>query len=223
LTAAGILTLVLLPLSWPALGQQNRWVSDQLPLDMRSGPSNAHRVIKMLEPGTRVKVLQVDRKAEFSEVMISNSSTRGWLANRYLSDQPSAREQLEQAKATAARLSADVQPLKEEIARLKQDNATLQQQLEESTGSRSKLEQDLAHVREVSADAVALDETNQSLIESNQLLQHELDVLKAENERLGDSSRREWFLYGAFAVALGALLTLIIPRFTRKRSSNEWR
>ena len=55
----------------PAMGVagQTRWVSDQLPLDMRSGNSNAYRVIKMLDPGTKVNVLKVDDKAQFSQVV----------------------------------------------------------------------------------------------------------------------------------------------------------
>lgn len=220
-TAAWALCLIVVPLSTTVMAAKTRWVSDQLPLDMRSGNSNAYRVIKMLEPGTKVTILSVDKKAEFSEIVTSDG-TKGWIANRYLMDEPSGREQLQRAQATIERLTAEARPLQEEAARLKRESATLQKQLEEATQSHAQVEEKLAHVMEVSADAVAIDESNQSLMEANQLLQHEIGVLKGENARLSDSSQREWFLNGALAVGLGALLAVVIPRITPNRKNKEW-
>ena len=222
LLAGWAICLLVLPVSWSVQAQQTRWISDQLPLDMRSGNSNAYRVIKMLEPGTRVSLLKVDSKTQFSQVSMADG-TKGWLANRYLMKEPSGREQLAKAKASIARLTTASQPLQNELSTLNQRNETLSLQLEEAISTRARLEQELAHVNEVSSNAVALDSSNQSLMETNQLLQHEIDVLKGENGRLLDDSTREWFLNGVFAVGFGALLAIIIPRIVPRRKSNEWR
>ncbi len=219
-TAAWALCLVVVPLSTTAFAK-TRWVSDQLPLDMRSGNSNAYRVVEMLEPGTKVTIVSVDQKAGFSQVITSGGS-KGWLANRYLMNEPSSREQLEKAQATITRLTAEAKPMQEEIAALKQQSETLRRQLDDAIQTRTQSEEKLAHVMDVSANAVAIDQSNQSLMEANQLLQHEIGILKGENDRLKDSSQREWFLNGALAVGLGALLAIIIPRITPSRRNKEW-
>jgi SH3 domain protein len=214
--------LVLSLASWGSLAQETRWLSDQLELDLRSGNSNRYRVIKMLPPGTKVTVLKVDNKAGFSQIKTSDGQ-RGWVNNTYLMSEPSAREQLTEAKDQIARLTSDNQPLRAQLAQLEEKAATLSAQLEAANGAKNQFEQDLNRVTEVSANAISLDRSNKSLMESNQLLQHEIDVLKGENDRLEDGSDREWFANGVFAVGFGVLLALVIPRIAPKRKHTEWR
>ncbi len=209
-------------LSWPATAQQTRWITDELPLDLRSGNSNRYRVIKMLPPGTRVTVLKDDRKAGFIQIK-TPSGTRGWVNNSYLMDEPSARQQLAEAKVLIANLTNESQPIRQQLAQLQQKNAVLSRQLEEATGSRNQFEKELVSVTEISSNAINLDRNNKTLMESNQLLQHEIDVLKGENDRLEDGSDREWFLNGVLAVGFGVLLAMVIPRVAPRRKHTEWR
>lgn len=208
-------------LSWPAFAEQNKWLSDQLPLDLRSGNSNRYRVIKMLNPGTKVTVLKVDEKAGFTQVRTAGG-TRGWVNNSYLMNEPAAREQLTEARDLIAKLTNDSQPIRAQLADLQGQNALLSRQLEEAISSKNQFETELASITEISSNAVALDRNNKNLMESNQLLQHEIDVLKGENDRLEDGSDREWFVNGIFAVGFGVLLALVIPRITPKRKHTEW-
>ncbi len=214
---------LLLPLLSPdTVAAQTRWLSDQLPLDLRSGNSNRYRVIKMLEPGTKVSLLKVDRKAGFSQIRMEDG-TRGWVNNTYLMEEPSGREQLADAQALIEQLTGENEPLKARVAELEARVEQLNQQLQTAVSSEGEARAELTHIAEISADAISLDRNNKKLMESNQLLQHEIDVLKGENARLGDSSNREWFVNGVFAVGFGALLALVIPRITPKRKRNEWR
>jgi SH3 domain protein len=214
---------LLLPLtSWNAAAEQTRWLSDQLPLDLRSGNSNRYRVIKMLEPGTKVRVLKVDKKAGFSQIKTEDGS-RGWVNNSYLMEEPSGREQLAEAQALIEQLTSENEPLKAQVIDLQAQAEQLSLQLEAATSSSREAQAELAHISEISSDAISLDRNNKKLMESNQLLQHEIDVLKGENTRLADGSNREWFINGVFAVGFGVLLALVIPRITPKRKHTEWR
>jgi SH3 domain protein len=196
-------------------------MSDQLPLDLRSGNSNRYRVIKMLDPGTRVTVLKVDKKAGFTHIR-TDEGVRGWVNNSYLMTEPSAREQLSEARDLIAKLTNGSQSIQAQLADMQGQNALLSRQLEEATSSKNNFETELSHIKEVSANAVALDRNNKNLMESNQLLQHEIDVLKGENDRLEDGSNRKWFSNGVFAVGFGVLLTLVIPRIVPNRKRTEW-
>ena len=192
-----------------------------MPLDLRSGNSNRYRVIKMLDPGTKVTVLRVDKKAGFTHIRIPEG-TRGWVNNSYLMTEPSAREQLSKAKELIAKLTNDSQPIQAQLADMQGQNAILGRQLEEALSGKNQFEAELTHITEVSANAVTLDRSNKNLMESNQLLQHEIDVLKGENDRLNERSNREWFVNGVFAVGFGVLLVLVIPRIAPKRKHSEW-
>ncbi len=214
---------LLLPLtSLDAVAAQTRWLSDQLPLDLRSGNSNRYRVIKMLEPGTKVTVLKVDRKAGFTQIR-TEDGTRGWVNNTYLMEEPSGREQLLEVQTRIEQLTSENEILEAQVAELQSQGAQLSQQLETAVATSSEARAELTHISEISADAISLDRNNKKLMESNQLLQHEIDVLKGENARLEDVSNREWFINGVFAVGFGALLALLIPRITPKRKRDEWR
>ena len=62
----------------------------------------------------------------------------------------------------------------------------------------------------------------QELTTELQLQQTALDVLEAENQKLRESERNTFFIYGICAVLSGALLTLLIPRLRVKKRYSEW-
>ena len=71
---------------------------------------------------------------------------------------------------------------------------------------------------------ISVFEKNKVLIEKITLLESENDILKGLNSRLSKSQRNTWFLYGAFAVLLGAGIAVVIPSLTsRKKIVSEWR
>lgn len=216
-----LLYALLASTSLPLLAQDVRWVTDQQTLDLRSGPNNQYKIVKYLRPGTRLRILEVNTDTDFSKVAMDNGF-EGWINNRYLMNEPSGRAQLAKAKATIARLTNDSQPLRKQLLELETSNTQLTSKLGTANANGKRLSKELERIKTVSSGAIELDRSNKSLMENNQLLQHEIDVLKAENERLEDESDREWFLNGAFVVAFGAFLAMIIPRLTPKRKHTEW-
>ena len=77
----------------------------------------------------------------------------------------------------------------------------------------------LCHGDELPSLMIASD--NRRLLESNQMLSSEVDVLKTDNARLRENKENEFFLNGAFAVLIGVMIALIVPRMMPKRRS-EW-
>ncbi|MFT7267131.1 MAG: ATP-dependent Lon protease [Porticoccus sp.] len=82
--------------------------------------------------------------------------------------------------------------------------------------------QKLNDINQTTEVTISTNKRIQVLIEQNTILKSENDILRGVNSRLSKSQRNTWFLYGAFAVLLGALLTSIIPALIRKKSYNEW-
>ena len=67
---------------------RTKYVSDSLAITMRSGKSNQHRIIRSLESGTKLRVLETDKN--YTRVKAENGDT-GWVLTRYLVDEPVAR------------------------------------------------------------------------------------------------------------------------------------
>ena len=54
------------------------------------------------------------------------------------------------------------------------------------------------------------------------MLKIEIAELQANNARLADKSDKEWFLRGAFAVFIGVILAIALPRLKIKSRAKEW-
>jgi SH3 domain protein len=203
-----------------SFAQAAQWVTDDLSVTMRSGKSNQHKIVKFLTSGTKASVLEVDQETGYSLVRVGTKE--GWVVSQYLNSEKPPREQLADAKATIAKLTDNSTPLQKKLADLETKNLAQSEQVRAIKTSNQTLSAELARIKEVAGGALNLNEQNHNLIEKNQMLQNDADLLRAENERLTDNTKVEWFLNGVFAVGFGVFLALFIPRLTPRKSHSEW-
>lgn len=200
---------------------QTRYVSDDLRINLRTGAGDQYRITKILRSGTRMTVLEESENAEWVRVR-TQAGDEGWVRVQYLQNEPVARDQLAQAQARIAELSSRGGDIGKQNAELREQNQQLTNELQAARDDASRLNRELEELKQISANAVNLNRSNQQLMEERRLLQTEIDVLKAENERLADDARQTWFLYGAIAVGLGVLITLIVQSLRSRRRYSEW-
>jgi SH3 domain protein len=217
-TALTTVTLALLSIHSPVQSQQ--WVTDELSVTMRSGKSNQHKIIKFLTSGTKATVLEVDEETGYS--LVSVGSKEGWVVSQYLNGEKPPREQLADAKATIAQLTDNSTPIQKKLADLETKSLNQGEEIGALKASNQTLSVELKRIREVAGGALNLNEQNHNLIEKNQMLQNDADLLRAENERLTDNTKVEWFLNGMFAVGFGVFIALFVPRLAPRKSHSEW-
>ena len=208
---------LLLPLL--SYAQTTRYVSDDLEITMRSGQGVKYSIKKMLRSGEALTVLETD-PAGYSKVKTSNG-IEGWVLTRYLSNSPSAREQLKSHQERIANLELEVTKYKEEIATLTDQNANAGEKNLSLKETSQRLSKELNDLRRTASNAVAIDNENRELKRTLQELDHKNQSLLIENKALKDNSGRSWFLVGAAVLVAGLLLGLIIPRL-RLRKKNSW-
>jgi SH3 domain protein len=198
---------------------KTQYVSDHLVITLRTGQGNSFQIIKTLDSGERLEVLE-ETTSGYTRVRTSDG-TEGWVRSQYLDDQPIAREQLATAQARLKSLQEKNQSLAAQLKALQKDNHQLNSSLNTLTKQHKEAESDLKRLNEVAAKPIMLDKENRDLKEKTISLTNQLQLLKQENQLLKDRSDREWFIAGAGVLLGGILLGLLAPKL-RRRKKDSW-
>jgi SH3 domain protein len=181
---------------------------------MRSGPTNNHRIIRMLNAGTRLEVLE---NAEDGWSLVRTSAgAEGWVLSRYLANSPSARDRLSTAETSLAQARQELQSLKQNLGGESQRLAAAQAELAQVSTANAQMKQQLAEA----ARGVAMAGENRELKKQVVDLQREIELLQNEAERLSDRSQRDWFITGALVIFAGFLTGIIVTRIRWRRKSS---
>lgn len=217
------LSIIFLMFCNGVLAADIRYISDTQYIPLRTGPGNDYRVIHNgLPSGTRLKVSRSSKKSGYSEVT-TDKGTSGWVRTQYLMKELPAKNKLDAALAKAEALSSENIALKAEAETLANDRVALLNQVNSTEGNLDNTAAELARIKQVSGNAVQLDIDMRRLTLETEELRSEGEKLKAENLRLQDNLDNEAFLNGAFAVVLGVIVALVVPRlWPRRRNGSSW-
>ncbi|WKJ91863.1 TIGR04211 family SH3 domain-containing protein [Methylomonas montana] len=194
----------------PFASARTAYVTDKVEVPLRSGESERTKIVKMLENGIPVSVLQESTENGYTYIQTGNGA-EGFILSRYLTGEPSARNQLEAA-------NKKLEVLQEENKQLKAGQANSQ----EIGKERDKLSADLSELQQTAANAIQLKQQRDQLQERIIAVERELQQLKRENQALTDSSNQDWFLYGGGLALFGVLLGFILPKLSWRRRSSGW-
>ena len=213
-----ILFTCLLMISTQLFAKNIQYVSDELTIPMRTGPTTSHKILKFLTSGTMVDVLDLsDDKNHTRIVLIEDESKSGWVETRLLMSQPSAREQLVVANKSSQVLKEKQATLKTELAELQKKNAELQEVQSQLENKYMDLQNILIKLRTNAEEPIRIADENEQLKQQLHNEQNKNIDLAKKNTFLGDQNIKQWFMIGA-GVAIGSLiLGLLITRIRWKR------
>ncbi len=183
---------------------------------MRTGPSTQNSVIRNLNSGDSVTVLEETEDGDYVRVR-TDSGEEGWALRRYLIDTPIARTELAAAERNLAQARDRVNELETIVADLSEQLDTVTQRMQEAETAATTLNTELVDVRSVSANALTIRDRNESLRRRVNELDQLVDELTVQNRALGSRATREWFVVGAGVLSTGIVLGLVIPSLRRKR------
>jgi SH3 domain protein len=197
---------------------QTQYVSDHLVITVRTGQGAQFQIIKTLESGEHVKVLETTDTG-YTRIETSDG-TEGWVRSQYLAEEPVASEKLVKAEAKLLKTRTALKKIKEKFVTLSKEHKVLSLQQTSLSTNKKQLDIELARINEIAKKPIILDKQNRLLQEKNVTLEKDLQRLNQENYSLKDRSQREWFIAGALVLFGGILLGLVIPKLRgRKRSS----
>jgi SH3 domain protein len=185
---------------------QTVYVSDELTVPLRRGPSNGHKIINAALPsGTRLEILGEDQAAGFTQVRTANG-TEGWVPTQYLTAQPIARDRLTAATRRVEALEQQLKSLRENYQEVRGASKESEGRATDLTKQTEKLQAELAEVRRVSATSLAHYEENKRLKAENQTMQAQVTQLSERVNQLERNVTLKWLLAGGALVLLGLTL-----------------
>ena len=209
------LLLVLGPLSAFAA---TMYISDELTVPLRRGPSSGHKIVNAALPsGLALEVLGEDRAAGFTQVRTPNG-TEGWVPTQYLVNQPVAKDRLAAATTRIETLETQLKSIRDNYQDVRGARTEIESRASELTKENQRLKTELAEIRRVSATAITQSQENKQLKTDNESLQAQVTQLSDQLRRLERNAMLRWFLAGGALVALGLVLGAWI-KSRPKRSS----
>ena len=199
----------------PAAAETTLYVTDQLKLEVRSGKSTQHKILRFLPSGTPVTVLE--QTDDGYTHVVTPQGTDGWMLSRHLMDTPSARDRLAQMESNYGQLESENAKLKQELNDLVAFKTDLEERNRNLQGKDADRQQELEKLRRTAARPVELAKQNKQLQQQLNDERETIQELRNENDLLKAQTKRKWFITGA-VVTLGAMfIGLIIPRIPWRR------
>ena len=194
---------------------ETAYITEKLEIPVRSGESREYRIIRYLQAGAQVEMLQT-YESGYTKIR-DERGREGFVLGRYLVDRaPSF--------VIAGRLETEVAKQRETIKRLEQDIEALTAQNKSSNESVKMVKDQLAE-KEVelkeflaaAGDSITLRNRLVALETERQVLLADNETLRAEKLAARDDSFKSWFALGAITLAVGWFVGLLMPRVRRSR------
>ena len=199
---------------------QTRYVTDRTIVELRRGPSTEYLILRNLEAGERVDVLEQNEDG-YSRVRVADQGTEGWILTRFLTAEPIARDRLAAAERNLAAARERVATLETQTAELSRDLAATRTDLTETRTNHGTVSRELADLRTAAANVVEIREQNARLQQRLTQRDGEVEALTADNARLAGRNSQNWFVVGAAVLLAGIVIGLVAPTLRRKRRS-DW-
>ena len=168
-------------------------------ITMRTGPGLEHKIITMLETGTKLEIMEYQK--DWSRVKKDPEKT-GWVLTRFLTKEVPDALVVEKLKKNNQRLMSRLEAVEEENKTLTGKNVTLVQ----IEGKYNKLKQE-------STEFLKLDEKYKKMTRQFEVQKNHIETLE---NNLNDDEKL-WFLSGAGVFIVGLFLGLSTRK--KKRSS----
>ena len=197
------------------------YVTDTHIIALRSEESNKGALVRSLETGTPLTVLNTNKKSGYSRVRLEDG-TEGYILTRNTMKEPPSRTRLESATRESTALKSENAALKLELIKLKQfltPGSTLEQTLAKE---RDQLARELSELKKTSSEAIKIKAERDEYQERYVQLEKDVKQLERENADLKDRTEQDWFLYGGMVAFIGMLLGFILPKLSWRRKSSNW-
>ena len=211
--------ILILLLSWAAHAE-TVYVTDNIKLSLRSGPSVKNKIVKMLSSGTPLTVLKRDSSG-YLKVQTSKG-TEGYILSHHTKKNHTNNWYLKKTNEQLVRLRNKNQQMQTELDALKSKHTDKNSDNLALNKPRDQINQEFSELQQIAANMPQLKQQRDQLQERVVNAERELQQLKREKQTLEDSTNQSWFIYGGILAFAGIFLGLIIPKLSWQKKSSSW-
>jgi SH3 domain protein len=206
----------------PALAYADqRYVTDQFEVMLRTGPSGNHAIIRMLKSGAALTVLDPEVDNGYVRVQ-TNAGTEGWVLIRYLIREPVARVQLENLVRQITQTEPKDASIRGQLNTVKAEYDNANKRITQLEAEKKELENQLDAIKNRAASVLAIDDENKQLQQQLAEARAQLKTLQEQYSELSNDNEKDWFITGALVLGGGLLLGLIIPKISWRRQRSPY-
>ncbi len=206
----------------PALAYADqRYVTDQFEVMLRTGPSGNHAIIRMLKSGAALTVLDPEVDNGYVRVQ-TNAGTEGWVLIRYLIREPVARVQLENLVRQITQIEPKDASIRGQLNTVKAEYDNANKRITQLEAEKKELENQLDAIKHRAASVLAIDDENKQLQQQLAEAKAQLKTLQEQYSELSNDNEKDWFITGALVLGGGLLLGLIIPKISWRRQRSPY-
>ena len=194
---------------------EHMYVTDVLKVTLRTGPSLNNKIIKMVESGQKIEVIEPGQ--EWSLVRLDDGM-EGWILNRYMISDETNKIKLVKLESNYLKLKAKFSSIFEENSELKTENKKLGSELSDTKKELEKIRNNYESLKAESAEFLTL-QSNFGKV-SKQLTEQTQKAAKLEEQvsNLEVSYYIKWFLAGSGVLFVGFILGFSTKRKRRQPS-----
>ncbi len=194
---------------------ESMYVTDQLKLTLRSGPSTEHKILAVVESGQKVEILE---PGDDWSLVRNAKGKEGYVLTRYLMSEPTHNVRLEKLQRKHKSLTQQAATLLEENTRFRSENKKLKSAFNKNEKTLQKLRLDYDKLKAGSAEYLELKEKSKTV--SRQLAEQtkRADTLDEELRSVETNQYIKWFLAGSGVLLMGFIVGFSARRQRRRPS-----
>jgi SH3 domain protein len=192
---------------------EQAYVTDNLKITLRTGPSTSNKIIGMLSSGNLVDLL--GSEGDWSQIRTQgagNNAKEGWVLSRYLTTRQPAMIQIDAFRKENTRLKEQMVVLQEKVQDTDRLNNELTEKLNGTTKALDRLDLDYNELKQGSAEYLKLKEAF-AIVESKlKKARQEFGLLDESYKKIKYSERNIWFATGAAILFIGVICGIALGR-----------
>jgi SH3 domain protein len=196
------------------------YVTDTSKIPLRSNPGYKYKIIRMLKPGSKVTISEVNDDGWAKVVyQYKGNSIDGWMPSIVLQNIPIAKHRLQKEITKTSAIEKKYNQLKVEMDALTNRHDEINRDLTNIKTENFQLENELNNLKAISGKSIEMNKQNAEYTVKIQKLNSENAILKERVSEAEDIVQRQWFLTGGGVLLLG----LLLGRFFRlPAKKNKW-
>lgn len=196
---------------------EQAYVTDNLRITLRTGPSTANKIIGILSSGNLVDLLGSEGDWSHIRAGAGDNAKEGWVLSRYLTTRQPAVIQVDTFQKENTRLKEQMVILQEKLQDLERLNAELTNKLNATTKALDNLDLDYKELKQGSAEYFKLKKAFADTQSKLKKARQDFGLLNERYKKIKYSERNIWFATGAAILLIGLICGIVLGRREKRR------